>query len=170
MWILILSAACHVPSRRAPDSAAFSHQDASQPCEASFAVCEGCSGGWVAQKSWDPPRGIQFESSTSRAPELSLPCWLLQCKSVYQLGPSLYCLRVVSCVLLTRNSSFILTKNCRSGVAIKWITLLMHIQAVPRLKHGLKRSCPDWYFSWFFVPLGKCWNSAINWKETTCKT
>jgi len=24
-------------------------------------------------------------------------------------------------------------------------------------------------FLGFFVPLGKCWNSAINWKETTWK-
>ena len=145
-----LSATCHVASCRAPDSAAFSHQDAAQPCEASSAVCESCSGWWVAQKSWDPPRSVQFESSTSRAAKLSIPCWLLQCKFVYHLGSSLYCWHVVSCILFTWNSSFLLTKNCRSNVAVKWIILLERIQAVPGLKHGLESSCSNWSFSWIF--------------------
>jgi hypothetical protein len=27
----------------------------------------------------------------------------------------------------------------------------------------------DVFLGFFFVPLGKCWNSAINWKETNWK-
>jgi len=118
------STACHVASCRAPDSAAFGHQDASQPCEASFAVCESCSGWRVAQKPWDPPRSIQFESSTSCAAKLSLPRWLLQCKSVYHMAPACgFCMLFhVFCLYAIHHSSWPRTayQMLPSSVSLCW--------------------------------------------------
>jgi len=170
-----LSAACHDASCRAPDCAAFSHQDASQPCEASFAVCESCSGWWVAQKSWNPPRSIQFESSASRAAKLSIPRWLLQCKSVYYVGLSLWFVHVVwpqpvvcaCCVMCFVDNEFIIpvTQELQISVAIKWVTLLLHTREVPglvaaysgcsRFKAWLERGCPDVFLGDIFCPSWK---------------
>jgi hypothetical protein len=89
--------------------------------------------------------------------------------SLWSMGGSLSSLtqNLICSVLHTCRCFYFGGKNishfCTQNIMAEWLTLQLHIQAVPDTKNSLETGYPDLGFLWFFLILpGRCWHNTLN--------